>query len=322
VRRIDELSQTNRQTKAKMIGLAAARTSILSFCCVVLSACLTTKAPPPPPDPCRTDPNGIECLCRNNSDSVLQRCISACESNRNSRECACLVDPGSERCVNPCAFDPNLPECCPNDPARYTVIEAIVRLDQGDWDEGRRLVQCALNRQPGNRRAKSLQRQLQLTPIEYFGTTQSTQYMVAPNDTLAKIAQRCLNDADKFVVLARLNNISRPSDLVVGQRIRIPGTRPCLDADEALTEALSREEKGDLAGAYEALQPAASLSSTPEINEAFDRISRSYIRELHKEAAALSKDGDCSAAKAIWEKILRIDKTNALAQDSLKYAPC
>ena len=102
---------------------------------------------------------------------------------------------------------------------------ALELLQIGDTREARRHLELALQDQPGYRRASELLEQLQVDPIEYLGR-KSFQYQVQRDESLSKIAEQFLGDPLKFVILARYNGIDNPSQLAVGQSLKIPGERP------------------------------------------------------------------------------------------------
>lgn len=114
-------------------------------------------------------------------------------------------------------------ECPPDDrlSARERVRNAYRALDAGDEKMARNEARWALCRQPDNKDAASILRQID-EPIGSFFGPKSFEYVVQPEDTLSKISERFLGDEFLFYVLARYNEMQRPSQLKRGQVIRIP----------------------------------------------------------------------------------------------------
>ncbi|MCG7899788.1 MAG: LysM peptidoglycan-binding domain-containing protein [Candidatus Thiodiazotropha weberae] len=105
------------------------------------------------------------------------------------------------------------------------VRKALQHLQQGDYENARNQLNWALMDDPDHSRANHLLEQMDADPIEYLGL-KNFFYDVQPGDSLSLIAKNFLNDAYKFVILARYNKLDNPSKLAPGQRIRVPGVMP------------------------------------------------------------------------------------------------
>ncbi|MBI4179973.1 tetratricopeptide repeat protein [bacterium] len=63
-------------------------------------------------------------------------------------------------------------------------------------------------------------------PPEPAGSVPPAVYTVRKNDSLSKIAKKFLGSTDRYVEIAKLNNIRKPYTLEVGQELKIPGAPP------------------------------------------------------------------------------------------------
>jgi len=111
---------------------------------------------------------------------------------------------------------------------------AIRYLQTGNEDDARWALDEALLINPKSRVAKELLFQLDADAINAFGADYF-EYKVQYGDSLSKLAKLYLNDALKFYLLAKYNDISNPGRLVVGQVINIPGDKndPVIEAPKA-----------------------------------------------------------------------------------------
>jgi len=101
---------------------------------------------------------------------------------------------------------------------------AIQYLQTGNEDDARWALENALFIDPKNKIAKELMYQLDVDAINALGA-ENFEYKVQFGDSLSKLSKLFLNDALKFYLLSKYNDISDPSRLVVGQVIQIPGTK-------------------------------------------------------------------------------------------------
>ena len=107
-------------------------------------------------------------------------------------------------------------------PAPRSLDAILADLQRGKYRQGRRDLQRYLQRHPDDRVAQAVLRQLEVDPSEVLGE-QSHRYVVRPGDSYSELAERHLGDGGLFLLLARYNDSSNPSDLRVGEVIRLPG---------------------------------------------------------------------------------------------------
>lgn len=272
------------------------------------------------PDPCADDPNSQACVCSREPDSEL---------------CACLTEPGKEGCL--CVLEPGREECnvppCENVGANEHTTEAVKLLSDGQWEEGRLRIQCALAATPNYRRALKIKDQLDSDPEAYLQRVRgkrSVTYAVQRSDTLGSIAKRCLGDTDLFVALARLNQKERPSALLLGERLRIVGTASCAetgredgstsDSSDALRrQALRAEQSGEFARAYGLISRSIKLSpNDAQVADDLKRIRTAYLQQLRDQAYEMQDGGQAAKARALWQRALEIDPANVEARLNLK----
>jgi len=102
-------------------------------------------------------------------------------------------------------------------------LDAILAdLQRGEYRQGRRDLDRYLERNPDDAVARAVRQQLTADPVQVLGEA-SHRYVVQPGDSYSALAQRHLGDAGLFLILARYNDSTDPSDLRVGEAIRLPG---------------------------------------------------------------------------------------------------
>lgn len=128
----------------------------------------------------------------------------------------------------------------------------LADLQRGEYRSGRRDLQRYLEQHPDDRGARAVLRQLEADPERVLGH-ESHRYVVRAGDSYSALAARHLGDAGLFLLLARYNGADDPSDLRVGQVIRLPGPPA---GDE---QAAGGGEKGE--PARRSLEPAPRPSA-------------------------------------------------------------
>ena len=110
-------------------------------------------------------------------------------------------------------------------PAPLLSLKQIMHLiESGEHDKARAALETFLAKDPKNRAARNLQKQLTIDPAKALGPAVST-YTVQSGDTLGGLAARFLGNPMNFVILGRYNDIKRGRDLQVGQTIKIPSLK-------------------------------------------------------------------------------------------------
>jgi tetratricopeptide (TPR) repeat protein len=233
-------------------------------------------------------------------------------------------------------------------PAPAVEVEPVVplktivsrQLQNGHYATGKEQLQRYLQVHPNDRAARDLWRQLTIDPDRQLGT-RSRMHVVKSGESYSSLAARYLGDADRFLVLARYNHASDPSDLRVGQRVRIPLDAPHASAGrKADSETAATPSKTTSA-------PTSSASSTPgnegkaaqlqrqsvalfeqgRRTQAVDRLGKALdidphlkssgsqadsvrkqlLSDYHQRAIVLYRDQKLSQAIHLWDKILTID---------------
>ena len=109
--------------------------------------------------------------------------------------------------------------------ARGYWLAAIEYLQVGEEDDAEWALEQALILKPGSNISKVLLHQIESDAINVLGEDYF-EYKIQRGDSLSKLAKDYLNDPLKFYILAKYNDISNPSRLIIGQSINIPGHQP------------------------------------------------------------------------------------------------
>lgn len=117
---------------------------------------------------------------------------------------------------------PPAPTATPGLSARDRQNRAVELLGTGQGVLARAELIAVLAEQPANAVARKLLDQIDRDPRELLGEKHYA-YKVRPGDTMSTLADRLLGDGLLFYGLARYNNITDPSQMTVGQTLRIPG---------------------------------------------------------------------------------------------------
>lgn len=107
-------------------------------------------------------------------------------------------------------------------------------LQAGEYAEGEAALRRYLEEHPDDDAARAVLRQLTEDPEVMLGR-QSHRYTVKRGDSWSGLAGRTLGDPGLFLVLARYNGSTNPSDLRVGELVRLPGPPPA-EPEEKETE--------------------------------------------------------------------------------------
>jgi len=142
---------------------------------------------------------------------------------------ACVLDKSAGGPDNGAAATPAAPQITPTaglTPQERNVL-AIELLNEGKADRARVELEASLAELPADRnaRAQNLLSQIDADPIAMLGS-ENWKYTVQKGESLSIIAGRYLNDTLKFFALARYNGMDNPSQLQVGEVIRVPGREP------------------------------------------------------------------------------------------------
>lgn len=198
---------------------------------------------------------------------------------------------------------------------------AISFLQVGQAQRARRELQAVLTKQPANKEARMLLRQIDTAPRVYFSAQQGFFfYKTQHGDSLSTIAKKFLRDPYKFYILARYNNIRNPGRLEIGKTIKIPGKRP-----KSLTlVGKSKKKQADLklaqkhfdSGRY---QKAIVLLEKMLRGNAKDTKSRNLlVLSYTKYAKSWVEKNDFGNAQMVIEKALRIKPKDRTLRSKLK----
>ncbi|WP_018860991.1 MULTISPECIES: LysM domain-containing protein [unclassified Thioalkalivibrio] len=216
------------------------------------------------------------------------------------------------------------------------IAEIIEALQEGDIKRADPALDRFLEEEPEHRVARSLRAQLDADPREELGSAYFS-HTVEPGETLGQLARRYLGDANRFLILARYNDIDRPSRLLAGQRLRIPETAareaPAANAeglDEQLAalggrddeDAYLRAIEADLeAGRYgearDGVRQARAQADNGLRGQRLDELERAVEGRYWEQRGHEARDaGDAEAALAAYDRALEADSSRDAAREA------
>jgi len=126
------------------------------------------------------------------------------------------------------------------------VNSAIRLLEQGRENEAEQLLMNVLQDHPNHVTAKLLIAQINVPPAKRYGNDAFT-YTVKRGDTFGLLAKRYLGHSLEFYGLAKYNKITKPENLRVGQKLRIPKLKKQLaTGDTSFKEIASLSQSNPL----------------------------------------------------------------------------
>ncbi len=199
-------------------------------------------------------------------------------------------------------------------------------LQKGDYEAGERALNRYLDQHPDDMAARAILRQLTEDPQAMLGR-ESHRYVVQPGDSYSALAARSLGDPGLFLILARYNGAGNPSDLRVGEVLRLPGPaerekpaeqagdKPDVDGEPAMADppaapvptrrtvaalSLPEDRLPSVGGTSRAMEPAADRpdESSPDSARA---------ERLQQEGLELADAGHREKALSRFDAALAID---------------
>ncbi|KTG16630.1 MULTISPECIES: LysM domain-containing protein [unclassified Guyparkeria] len=190
-------------------------------------------------------------------------------------------------------------------------LDAILAdLQRGQYRQGRRDLDRYLARHPDDAVARAIMQQLEADPERVLGE-ESHRYVVRSGDSYSALAERHLGDAGLFLLLARYNESTDPSDLRVGEVIRLPGppsggavaTPPVGEAGRPARRSLAPAPRPSRETVAALALPDAPLAA----QRSRDADDGSDAAAMQRRGLALLEQGDREAALAQLEAALEQD---------------
>lgn len=211
--------------------------------------------------------------------------------------------------------------------ARGYWLAAIEYLQVGEEDDAEWALEQALILKPGSNISKVLLHQIESDAINVLGEDYF-EYKIQRGDSLSKLAKDYLNDPLKFYILAKYNDISNPSRLIIGQSINIPGHQPqapIVAESSIVADVVSEDVSSTLETDVEdsMLDNATELFQNDQYDSAIELLSSSdeikssqiesqslLVKSYYLKAQQLLSDGDVAAAKLLLLKAADIEPDN------------
>lgn len=233
----------------------------------------------------------------------------------------------------PAATPARAPEAPPTraeEPAPAS-LSAIVnqQLQLGHYAEGERQLRRFLEAHPDDRAAQAMLRQLTVDPEQALGHA-SQEYVVRPGDSYSTLAARYLGDGSRFLILARYNGSTNPSQLRAGQKLRLPASRLASSAGPEGDTAVPRAAATDASGEAKArrlqdeslalLRKGERTQALERMDEALDAdpklpadgadakaLRQQLVSVYHQRAIVLYRDQQLDQAISLWNRVLAIE---------------
>lgn len=213
------------------------------------------------------------------------------------------------------------------------------KIQHGRYAEGETALRQYLVEHPGDGAARAMLHQLTVVPAQMLGR-HARDYTAKSGDSYSNLAARYLGDASLFVVLARYNGSDNPSDLRVGQTLRLPlstsgtsevaggvvadaltsraatgtqasaiiDTSPAAKARRLQDESVALLRAGRKQDALQRLDQALLLQPKLKPNGAIaTSLRKQLVANYHEQAVVLYRDQKLDPAIALWDRVLAID---------------
>lgn len=210
------------------------------------------------------------------------------------------------------------------------------QLQRGHYAEGKKQLHRYLQAHPNDHAARDMWHQLTVDPDKQLGS-RSRIHVVHAGESYSSMAAQYLGNADRFLVLARYNGASDPSQLRVGQRVRVPLSKtgagaeshpktaststhappsPASTAPQTTQEKAAQlqqqsvvlYQKGKRQQAEDRLDKALKLD--PKLKSsgpAADQVRKQLLSDYYQRAIVLYRDQKLTRAIQLWDRILAID---------------
>ncbi len=182
--------------------------------------------------------------------------------------------------------------------------KSLSLLEAGEADQAMAELREYLRVEPGGRyakRSRDLLRQIEVDPQEELGEEHFL-YTMQRGDSLSSVSKRYLDDALKFYVLARYNDLDNPSQVKVGQVIKVPGEERPGEVQQAAQAAPPEEPSAEAEEAADAGEELAEDSSSMAVPEAPDASGATAMQLAEEGPEAAPEDPMSAPAEDMAEE--------------------
>ncbi|MDJ0943345.1 MAG: LysM peptidoglycan-binding domain-containing protein [Kiloniellales bacterium] len=194
---------------------------------------------------------------------------------------------------------------------RERMKKALGLLQVGASEHARVELNAYLAEVPDSRRAQDLLSQIDADPVEVLGSEHFL-YSIRRGDSISSISKKMLGDPLKFHILARYNDLANPSEITVGQVIKVPGKRQ--------VDRPTAQPKTVPLAARKPSQPATAAAVTPQAPEPERATPSPSSDQAGTEAAAAEAASKAAAAEAARKAAAEEAAARAAAAEAAKKA--
>lgn len=204
---------------------------------------------------------------------------------------------------------------------RQRFTKALEKLEYGEEGQALAELNAYLLAVPRSNSARNLANQINIDSAQYF-PAEFFIVNLASGESLSTLAKKYLGSALKFYALAKYNNISNPSRVDIGQKIKIPMTqlaKTILEKEQTKQVDIVQKTESKVAEVEIVLEDETAMELTEEnhvdvIAEA-PAESKITARSLIGELKALSNSGDFSAAAEKVEELRQFGEFDKAGRD-------
>ncbi|MFN3231860.1 MAG: tetratricopeptide repeat protein [Alphaproteobacteria bacterium] len=257
--------------------------------------------------------------------AVLSGAVAACAGEKKAEPIAQAPAPVE---VAPVEVEDTGPaeevfEATPGLSARERFRKSIRLLETGQSGQAKAELEAYIAEVPNSSAAQGLLDQI-TTEVEDYFPEESFMVNLASGDSLSTLAKAYLGDPLKFYILSRYNELENPSQVTVGQTIKIPATEETLAAKEMIETQPAMPEPVEEPTVEIAVDTPAEAAPVPAEATGWDKVNGLAASGDYNEAAKtlegmegqIDRSNAVSAARILMTSATELGRTDALASAS------